>query len=885
MTTRFLPAALALAAIFCLRAAAAPAPVAIRGGTVLPVGAPPIEGGTVLVGRDGKIAAVGKDVPVPAGARVIDATGKFVMPGVIDTHSHMGVYPWAIARGNADGNEATDPITSDVRAEDGIYLEDPAFERARAGGVTTVLIIPGSANMVGGEGVVVKLRPANTLDGMRFEGAPRQLKMAMGENPKRVYGERGRRPETRMGSFAALREAFRDAREYRERWHDYDETKSRNGGVAVLPRPAYDPRLQTLADVIDGKIRLQVHCYTKSDILGLLRLSDEFGFKIASIHHALEAYKLADELARRGIGVSTWADWWGFKMEAWDGIPENAGLCARAGCKVAIHSDSSDGVQRLWHEAAKCVGRGFTEEDALKAVTLWPAEILGIDGRVGTLAQGKDGDIAIFSRHPLDMYARVDMTLIDGEVVYDRAKADAELKPRLEPAPEPPAGTVVVRGAKIYPVSGPAIEGGTIVMRDGKLAAVGGKDVPVPPGARVVDGTGLVAIPGMIEGMSRVGLVEVESDPSLNEDDEGSKTAVPHLRVTDGLNPESETVRVARIAGVTTAVIAPGEGDLVSGQAAIIDLDGRTAADMTVVDPFAMCINIGDEPISRARGKNEFGTRMGEVAALRALLVEAQEYRKHLARYADEQALYERRAAKKRAKAAAAVAAAARATGTTLTAAPLAPTPTAEDDDEPGLPPAPPDRKLDLEALIPAIEGRMPVIVRAHREADIRTALALADEFKLKLIVNHGTEAYRVAALLAERKVPVILGPVTTQPSGFETWNAVYENAALLARAGVPFALQTGSAHNLRKLPYEAGLAAAYGLPPEAALRAVTLGAAEALGLAADRGSLDPGKVANVVLLSGEPLQPRSQVRHVFIRGKEVPLVSRQPELRDRFAK
>jgi imidazolonepropionase-like amidohydrolase len=872
----------ALAALIALvlapAAQAAPEPpLAIRGGTVLPVSAPPIERGIVLVGSDGKIAAVGgPDLPIPPGARVIEAAGKFVMPGIIDTHSHMGVYPWAIARGNADGNEATDPVTSDVRAEDAIYLDDPAFARARAGGVTTALVIPGSANLVGGEGRVLKLRPANTLAGMVFEGAPRQLKMAMGENPKRVYGSRGRRPETRMGSFAVLRESFRQAIEYHERRAEWERARVANRGVPPYPRPAYDPRLETLWDVVEGKVRLQVHCYTKTDILGLLRLADEFHLKIAAIHHALEAYKVAPELAARGIGVCTWADWWGFKMEAWDAIPENAALCAKAGCRVAIHSDSSDGVQRLWHDAAKCVATGMSEADALRAVTLSPASILGIDGRTGSLEAGKDADIAIFSRHPFDALARVEMTLIDGKVVYEAAKADAELEARLaKDRAAPPAPIVAIRGARVVRVSAPPIDDGTIVLADGRIAAVGpSATTPVPAGAEVIEGKGLVAAPGLIDALSRVGLVEVEADESEHEDDEGSRLIVPHLRVTDGLNPESETVRVARIAGVTTAAIAPAEGDLVAGRAAVIDLAGRTVGDMVVRDPFAVCVNLGNEPIGRGRGRNEFGTRMGLMAALRETLVEAQEYRRRLARYEEERAAWERRAARIRARATA--------QGATLTATPAGAAPK-QDDDEPGLPPSPPDRKLKYEALIPVIEGREAVIVRAHRETDIRAALALADEFGLKIILNHATEAYRLADLLAKRGVPVILGPVTTQPDGFESWNAIYENAALLARAGVKFAIQTGSAHNARKIRFEAEIAATYGLPPDAALRAITLGAAEVLGIEKDYGSLDAGKVANLVLFDGDPLAPRSRVVKVFIRGREVPMESHQTELRDRF--
>ncbi|HVY62711.1 MAG TPA: amidohydrolase, partial [Planctomycetota bacterium] len=283
--------------------------IVIRGGTLLTASHGTVEGDLLI--EDGKIAAIGK-VTAPPGAREIDARGRFVMPGIIDAHSHMGVYPWTVAgNGNSDGNEATSPLTPDVRAEDSIHLEDPAFDRARAGGVTSILVLPGSANLIGGEGVVLKLRKGNTLDDVRFREAPRQLKMAMGENPKRVYGSRTQFPSTRMGNLALLREAFHAARETRA-----DNVSSYHEQF-FFQWPFRPEHRDVLNDVLAKRIRLQVHCYTKSDILGLLRAADDCGFEVAAIHHALEAYKVAPELARRNVGVATFADWWGFKQEAW----------------------------------------------------------------------------------------------------------------------------------------------------------------------------------------------------------------------------------------------------------------------------------------------------------------------------------------------------------------------------------------------------------------------------------------------------------------------------------------------------------------------------------------------------------------------------------------
>ncbi len=835
--------------------------IVIEGGTVITVSGGTFTGSVVV--EDGKIAEVGEKVARPAGARMIDARGRFVTPGIIDTHSHMGVYPWTIAStGNSDGNEATSPLTPQVRAADAVHLEDPAFERARAGGVTTILVLPGSANLIGGEGVVLKLRTVNTLDGMKFQGAPRQLKMAMGENPKRVYGGRTQLPSTRMGNMALLREAFRAARDYKDEFfYHWPFTPAHRDVLRdVLGLPNVPGRVVPPQD----RVRLQVHCYTKSDILALLRVADEFGLEIAALHHALEAYKVAPELAKRKIGIATFSDWWGFKQEAWDAIPENAAICAKAGVKVSIHSDSSDHIQRLPHEAAKCVRHGMSAEDALKAVTLWPAEILGVGDRTGSIERGKDADLAIFSRHPFDILARVDLTMIDGKVVYERRE-------RPEPAPvaEPEAFALV--NARVLPVSRPPIERGIVVVRKGRIEAVGGLDVPVPADARRIDASGKTVVPGFIDANTRVGLIEVSGDPATHEFDESTAISVPHVRVTDGLNPESETVLVARAGGVTTAVVAP-DGPLVAGQAAIVDLDGRTVADMVVRDPFALWLNLGGAAVGRGKGKNEFTTRMGLVAEIRDLFTEAREYKRRLDRHAQELERHERglaRRAREAAKKAAAQAA--------------SPTADAPEPEEPPLPPTPPDRKLRMEALLPALEGKLPVVVSAHRETDIRTALALAEEFGLRIILTHATEAYRLAPLLAERKIPVLVGPVTTQPSSFETWGAIYENAAILERAGVKIAIQTDSAHNVRQLPFQAGLAAAYGLPPAAALRAISLGPAEILGIDADYGSIDKGKVANLVVLTGDPLQPLSRVERVYIRGREVGRESHQGELLRRF--
>lgn len=380
-----------------------------------------IEKGIVLI-RDGKIEAVGAAVHVPGTATVVRAEGRFLMPGIVDSHSHMGVYPWPHSDATSDGNEATSPITPEVRAEDSVHLEDPAFARARAGGVTTIMILPGSANLIGGEACTVKLRLVKTLEGMKIEGAARNMKMASGENPKRVYGRRNQMPSTRMGSAAYLRRVFTEAVDYGAKWKRYEikQERAAKGDGKPPDRPETDLRKQALLDIVEGRVNVHLHGYTVSDYTGYLRVFDEFGIKPRAFHHALEAYKMRDDLAKRGIGISTWADWWGFKVEAYDGIPHNAALCSKSGVNVAIHSDSSEGVQRLFVEAAKCVRWGMAPEEAIKSITINPAWQIGVHERTGSIEKGKDADLALFSKHPFDITTRVDGTWIDGVRVYTR---------------------------------------------------------------------------------------------------------------------------------------------------------------------------------------------------------------------------------------------------------------------------------------------------------------------------------------------------------------------------------------------------------------------------------------------------------------------------------
>ncbi|MBK9978838.1 MAG: amidohydrolase family protein [Gemmatimonadetes bacterium] len=388
----------------------------IRNATIMTAAGPTLRGASILL-RDGKITAVGMNLDVPSDATVIDGTGKFVTPGIIDTHTHLGVYPAPGVEALSDGNEATSPSTPNVWAEHSIYAQDPQFPRALASGVTTVQVLPGSANLIGGRGVTLKVVPSRTVRGMKFPGAKYGLKHACGENPKRVYANRG--PSTRMGNVAGWRAQYLQAEQYRRRWDRW--LADRKGEP-----PARDLNMETLAEVLRGNILVQWHCYTANDMEGAMEVADEFGFQIRSFHHGVEAYKLADLLAQKGISASLWSDWGGFKVEAMDGVRANIALVHAAGARAIVHSDDASGMQRLNQDAAKSIaeartlGIDISEDEAIRWLTANPAWALGLEDRVGTLEPGKNADVVLWSGTPFSIYSRAEKVWIDGAMLYDR---------------------------------------------------------------------------------------------------------------------------------------------------------------------------------------------------------------------------------------------------------------------------------------------------------------------------------------------------------------------------------------------------------------------------------------------------------------------------------
>jgi len=403
---------LASAAAFAQSAGAAHHDVVIKNAIVMTVTHGNIANGSIYI-KDGKIAAVGENVNAPASATVIDAGGKHLTPGIVDSHSHIAL--------DDDVNEATSPITPHMMMKDAFDYQDKAIYRALAGGVTTSLLLHRSANMIGGQAVIIKHKYGASRDEMLFTNAPQSIKFASGENPKRIYGSRDQLPSTRMGNFAVQREAFVQAQDYMREWDNYNEKVKRADKDATLPK--HDLKLEALADVLRGKIMVQIHIYRADEMLTEIAMAKEFGYKIRAFHHALEAYKVAEQLAANNIAIATFSDWWGYKQEAWDAIPWNATLSMRKGVRVAIKSDSEDYTRRLNQEAAKTMRYGgATEEEALKMITLNAAWIVGVDDRVGSIEVGKDADLVIWDGYPLSSYGVPEKVLIDGDVYFDRSQ-------------------------------------------------------------------------------------------------------------------------------------------------------------------------------------------------------------------------------------------------------------------------------------------------------------------------------------------------------------------------------------------------------------------------------------------------------------------------------
>ena len=387
-----------------------------------------------LLIQDGKIKAIGPNLDSDIeNVAIYDLSGMWVTPGIIDLHSHMGVYSAPGVKTSSDGNESTSPVTADVWAEHSVWTQDPQFSLALQGGITTFHVLPGSANLIGGRGTTFKNIQSNTIQGMKFPEAPHSLKMACGENPKRVYGSRRQAPSTRMGNIAGYRKAWIKAAKYRENMNSY-ESKSDEAKEIVSP-PTRDLELDTLAGVLNGEILVQNHCYRAEEMAMMIDIAKEFGYKITAFHHAVEAYKIADLLADNNICGAMWADWWGFKHEAYDMVQENIAIIDQArngtGCAV-VHSDDAIGIQHLNQEAAKALAAGnragfdISKARAIKWITSNPAKAAGIEDTTGSLVKGKNADVVIWNKNPFSVYAIAQKVFIDGNLMFDRSQPSSK---------------------------------------------------------------------------------------------------------------------------------------------------------------------------------------------------------------------------------------------------------------------------------------------------------------------------------------------------------------------------------------------------------------------------------------------------------------------------
>jgi len=847
-----------------------------------------LENADMLV-RDGTIAEIGTNLSAPAGAMVIDATGRQMTPGLIDAHSHTG----------ADSiNEGSNSVTAEVSIEDVLNPNTLALYRQLAGGLTAAQVLHGSANSIGGRSGIIKLRyGADNPEDLLIQGVTPTIKFALGENVKR---NQNRYPNTRQGVEQTIRSAFIAAQDYQLEWDEYNSLTEEEQERRVPPRT--DLQLQTLVEILESERMVHSHSYRQDEILMLIRLAEEFGFQIGAFQHVLEGYKVAHEIAAHGAGASTFSDWWAYKIEAYDAIPYNGAIMHDAGVVVSFNSDSGDLARRLNLEAAKAVKYGgLAEEEALKFVTINPAIQLGLDDRMGSLEVGKDADFVIWNGHPLSVYSRPDLTFVEGRKMFDRqldremlanvaaererllalAAADATdaddadeadggragrgrrgrgadtaaaettpaeiaRNPGVTPVAYrtsllPDAGTIAIVGATVHTVSGGNIENGVVVIENGRIAAAGGPNTQIPSSATRVDASGKHLYPGMIASDSQLGLTEIGSvDEGSDVREMGDFNA--NIRAEVAVNGEAAAIPVSRANGITHALTRPG-GGLVMGTSALLRLDGWTWEQLTAVAPTALHISF---PSYRAGGgrRGGFGRGGGGNVAERA--------DEQLARI--EAQLEEVRGYAK-----------------------------AKEAEAAGGPRYPRDPRL--EAMVPVINGDVPVFLHTTGVATIRRAVAWGAEQGFRIVLVDSGDAWRVGEFLAEQNVPVIVTSILSMPMrNDDGYDGAYSRAAKLHAAGVQFAIGFGDGGpNLRNLPYHAGVAAGFGLPKEEALKSVTLYPAQILGVDGDLGSIEVGKSASLVLTDGDILEVRTNVLAEWVDGRPVDLSSKHTRLWEKY--
>lgn len=877
----------------------------IKGARVMTAVRGTLENTDVLI-TNGKIVAIGQNLTAPAGYRTIEAAGRTMTPGIVDGHSHRG----------SDGtNEGAESITNEVRIGDVQNLSALNVWQALASGHTTAMVLHGSANAIGGESLVMKYKYMRPNREGLIPDAPRQVKFALGENVTRKNstgtGER-RFPLSRMGVEAVYRRAFQDAQVYRQTWADF-----RAGKTKVRPRR--DLRLEGLVDILDKKVWVQCHSYRSDEMLMMARLSQEFGFKIGALQHALEGYKIAPELAAAGVGISIFMDNWSFKVEGYDAIPWNAAICQAAGVNVSINTDGTSGTTALNVDAAKTMRfGGFTEEQALRTITLNPAKQLGIDHRTGSIEVGKDADLVLWTGHPLSPYSQCSMTMIEGEVYFERRDAfridrmanivrDLPRQQNVGEAPLPRANdTYAIVGATLYPVSRAPIANGTIVISRGKITEVG-TNVRVPSGATVINGRGLTVFPGFFDAYSTMGLGEISPVATMMDNTELG-TVQPDLDAATALWVESAHYGPARYAGITNVFTGPAFGT-VSGQGAVIHTWGFTPEELTMSRKAGLMVQLpggGTNPLafdacdaiadaSRLLGMG--GADDHDHAADGTCIVEEEHSHNHdVAAELKELKGDEDLTAAQRAQ-----------FYDLLGARQEEPTPAGggaaaagslerifedalqyyrdRDAKKPGV-----GLNLQHEAMRPYLTQRRLMVLAARTPSQIRTAVAVAKKYNLNVVLRGASGAWKEAKLLRENNIPVILTPAgrvvlgaNSPDAPWEPYDTPYVTAGILAREGVRFCFGSGGPADVMNLAVRVGQHCAFGLKFEDALRSLTLTPAEVYGVSDKLGSLQTGRLGNLVVTDGDPFQLTTTIRYVFVEGQPRPMVSKHTQLRDKY--
>jgi len=844
---------LLVAGLVAAEPAAADPVIAFVGARILTATGPVFEEGTLLV-QGGKIVGVGKaDVmPIPDGAQRVDAKGKTIIPGLVDTHSHLGLFgrPGGLGPGG-DGNEGSGPVQGGVRAMDAVNAMEPSIRMANAGGVTTANIMPGSGNAIGGQTIYVKLR-GDTIEQMRVEalGVLGGLKMANGENPKRAYGEKKQAPITRMKIAALQRSEFIKAREYMAKWNRYRQKLAANPKDDTPP-PDVNIDLEPLVEVLQRKRTVHFHTHRADDILTTLRLMDEFGFELV-IQHGTESYKVADEIAKRKVPVSmTVVDSPGGKAEVVD-LSERCGAeLVKKGIKVIINTDDPITDSRfLMRTAATAVRGGLEPAIALQAITKNAAEVMHLDHRLGTLAPGKDADFVVLSGDPFSVYTRVLETYIDGKQVFniddpkqrgyrfggfalpeDHRPAspaviqDRPAAPQGQPFQPPPndakptgvSDSVVVYARRLHTVANGTIEDGVVAVEKGKITYAGKREGFNPPAGVAVLGANDVT-PGLVDVFSQVPLSGQYNSPADQDQDEKSGPMQPDLLVLDAFNPREPQLLFLLEQGVTVIHACPGRANVLAGQTGVFRTFGRTAESMAIRTPQALLVNLGNVVKATQPGQKPT-TRMGTASLVRNAFVQAAGYQR------------KSKAAKEETR---------------------------------------PERNLGNEVLAAALEKKVGVVFAAQRRDDLNTALRLTKEFNLKSTIALASEGYLASDELAAAKLPLFLHPTMQTPADLETWNTFLGNAGVLADRKILFGIASGMESYVPKtrvVRYEAAVAANYGLGWQRALRAITLDAAATLDLADRFGSLEVGKAGDLVLYDGDPLEYTTHVLHVIVGG------------------